>query len=261
MDAALAKRIAVQDAEALEMLGVTFVPVKQKPQDQHSNLLPSAATTNLEQTPERARKQVLLDEIRVRYETDQPHQHFSTDHTNIVFGDGDPCARLVFVGEAPGAEEDKAGVPFVGRSGELLSKMIVAMGLSRETVYICNVLKVRPPNNATPTPEQAKLSAPYLYDQLRVIKPEAIVTLGLSATQLLLERTDSMRDMRAKWWDFPPPDGIHAPDGFDTPIPVMPTYHPAFLLRQNTKENKSKVWSDLKLVMSKLGLQQPAKAR
>lgn len=244
MDIEYAQRIAIQDAEALAMLGVAFVPVAKPPK-------PGAAN------PDQLQRQRLLDEILARYQNDAPHQKFPTDHHSIVFGEGDPCARLVFIGEAPGEEEDRQGRPFVGRSGELLDKMIVAMGLSRETVYICNVLKVRPPNNATPTPEQAALCAPYLYDQLRVIRPEAIVTLGLSATQLLLERTDSMRDMRAKWWDFPPPGGIHAPDGFDTPIPVMPTYHPAYLLHQNTRDNKAKVWSDLKQVMARLGLQQP----
>lgn len=283
MDPALAGRIARQDAEALEMLGIDFVRVG----------VPKAAAAqptarddglgdirfSLADPPkrrllgrrekksaapvvsERESRQQQLDEILARYEADAPHKHFPTDHHSIVFGDGDPCARLVFVGEAPGAEEDRAGIPFVGRSGELLNKMIVAMGLSREQVYICNVLKVRPPNNATPTPEQARLCSPYLYDQLRVIRPEAIVTLGLPASRLLLERMDSMGDMRGKWFDFPPPDGVCSVKEFGAAIPVMPTYHPAFLLRQNTVENRGKVWSDLKLVMARLGLAAPSRAR
>jgi len=255
MDPALASRIARQDAEALEMLGVDFV--------RKSVLKAGTAAPRSAAAPgsERGKRQAQLDEILARYEADAPHQHFPTDHHSIVFGDGDPCARLVFVGEAPGAEEDKAGIPFVGRSGELLNKMIAAMGLSRETVYICNVLKVRPPNNATPTPEQARLCSPYLYDQLRVIRPEAIVTLGLPATRLLLERLDSMGDMRGRWFDFPPPDGVCSPKEFGAPIPVMPTYHPAFLLRQNTPENRRKVWSDLQLVMARLGLKAPSRTR
>jgi uracil-DNA glycosylase len=244
LDSAHAQKITIQDAEVLEMIGVDFVRI-------------GVAKSAVDDEPEQTSRQVLLDEILARYEADAPHQHFPTDHTRIVFGDGDPCARLVFVGEAPGADEDREGIPFVGRSGELLNKMIAAMGLSRETVYICNVLKVRPPGNATPTPEQAALCSPYLYDQLRVIKPEAIVTLGRPASQLLLERTDSMRDMRGRWFEFPPKDGVHSPVGFDTPIPVMPTYHPAFLLRQNTRENKMKVWSDLQQVMARLGLEAP----
>lgn len=195
-----------------------------------------------------------LDELRVRYEADAPHAGFGTTFTNIVFGDGDPAARLMFVGEAPGEEEDKTGIPFVGRAGQLLNKMITAMGLSRETVYIANVLKTRPPNNRTPTPEEVVVCAPYLYHQIRIVKPEAIVTLGRPASQLLLQTSDAMGKLRGAWHTFPPPDAMSPVHGID-PIPVMPTYHPAYLLRSYTPDNRAKVWSDLKQVMDRLGIE------
>jgi uracil-DNA glycosylase family 4 len=187
-----------------------------------------------------------LDELRARYEREAPHAPFITSFTNIVFGEGDPRARLMFVGEAPGEQEDLTGRPFVGRAGDLLQKMITAMGLTREGVYIANVLKVRPPNNATPTPEEAQASAPFLFEQIDIVRPEAIVTLGLPASRLLLETTASMASLRGLWATFTTPSG-HA-------VPVMPTYHPAFLLRAYTTENRAKVWSDLQKVVERLGL-------
>lgn len=190
--------------------------------------------------------QARLEKIRQRYLREAPHQHFVTSFNNIVFGEGDPCARLMFVGEAPGEEEDKTGRPFVGRAGQLLNKMITAMGLQREQVYITNVLKTRPPNNATPTQDEARLCSPYLFDQIAAIGPEAIVTLGLPATRLLLNTVESMSRLRGSWHEFRTPDGQI--------FPVMPTYHPAFLLRSYTPENRAKVWSDLQLVMQRLGM-------
>ncbi|QYO64510.1 uracil-DNA glycosylase [Leptolyngbya sp. 7M] len=191
-----------------------------------------------------------MEELRARYEADAPHQHFVTDHHSIVWGDGDPCARLMFVGEAPGADEDRQGVPFVGRAGQLLNKMIAAMGLSREQVYIANVLKTRPPDNATPTSEEIRLCAPYLYEQIRIVSPQVVVTLGLPATRALLGTMESMSRLRGRWATFTPP----GPES--TPVKVMPTYHPAFLLRSYTPENRRLVWSDLQQVMAELGLDQ-----
>jgi len=245
MDRGRALGFVLQDAEVLGLLGVDFVRIGGH----------SAGAREGGAGDERSRRQAALDEVRARYERDAPHQHFPTDHTKIVFGEGDPCARLMFIGEAPGADEDRTGRPFVGRAGQLLDKMIAAMGLAREEVYICNVLKVRPPNNATPTPEQAALCASYLYDQIRIVSPEAIVTLGRPATQLLLNTQQVMRDLRGRWAWFPPEDGLADGEGFEDPIPVMPTYHPAFLLRNGTVENRRKVWSDLQLVMARLGLE------
>lgn len=187
-----------------------------------------------------------LEALKARYIADAPHAPFIKTYTNIVFGEGDPCARLMFVGEAPGEEEDKTGRPFVGRSGQLLEKMIIAMGLSRETVYICNVLKVRPPNNATPTVEEVAASEAYLFEQVDIIAPEVIVTLGKPATSCILKLNDPMGSMRGRWHDLPLPTG--------RVVPVMPTFHPAFLLRSYTDENRAKVWSDLKMVMTRLGM-------
>jgi uracil-DNA glycosylase family 4 len=195
-----------------------------------------------------------IEALRARYESDAPHQHFNNAFTNIVFGEGAPDADLMFVGEAPGEQEDLSGRPFVGRAGQLLEKMIIAMGYSRDSVYICNVLKTRPPNNATPTSEEARLCAPYLLEQVRIISPKVIVTLGLPASHLLLGSTSPMRSLRGRFHAFPGPSGIVAPeDAADFPeIEVMPTYHPAYLLRSYTEENRRKVWSDLQQVMSKL---------
>jgi len=203
-------------------------------------------------TDERERARLALDELRKRYEREAPHKAFVTAFKNIVFGEGDPCARLMFIGEAPGEEEDKTGRPFVGRAGQLLNKMIAAMGLSREQVYICNVLKTRPLNNATPTPGEAAACEPYLMEQVAIVAPEVIVTLGLPASRLVLKSDNTMSNLRGRWASLAVPG--------KSPVAVMPTYHPAFVLRSYTPENRGKVWSDLKQVMDRLGLQSPATA-
>lgn len=194
----------------------------------------------------------MLDELRARYERDAPHAPFIQSFTNIVFGDGSPTARLMFIGEAPGEQEDLSGVPFVGRAGQLLERMINAMGLQRKDVYIANVLKVRPPNNATPTIEESKASAPYLYEQIDIVAPEAIVTLGLPASRTILATEESMGRLRGLWSSFRAPSGLE--------VPVMPTYHPAYLLRAYTTENRAKVWSDLLKVVERLGLPLPKRS-
>ncbi len=191
-----------------------------------------------------------LAALRARYEADAPHQHFVTAHHNLVWSDGDSMSRVVFVGEAPGEDEDKQGIPFVGRAGQLLNKMITAMGLSREAsagdkgVYICNVLKTRPPDNATPTSFEAGLCEPYLIEQLIIVNPVCIVTLGLPSTRTLLKTDASMARMRGQWQILKIPNG--------PTFPVMPTYHPAYILRAYTEENRKKVWSDLQMVMQKI---------
>ena len=202
-----------------------------------------------------------LGALRARYEADAPHEAFVTDFNSIVFGEGDPEADLMFVGEAPGEQEDKTGRPFVGRAGQLLEKMIIAMGLTRETVYITNVLKTRPPGNATPTKDEADACAPYLIEQIRIVRPRVIVTLGAPASHTLLETSAPMRDLRGRFHEFPPSSGEGAGFGVSgmagaglEPIALMPTYHPAYLLRSYTEENRRKVWSDLQQVMGRLGL-------
>jgi len=161
--------------------------------------------------------------------------------TNLVFGVGDPEARLMFVGEAPGEDEDKKGEPFVGKAGQLLTKMIEAMGLRREDVYICNTVKCRPPNNRNPEPDELASCEPFLKGQLAAVKPEAIVTLGKFAAQALLRDETPISRLRGNWREY---EGI----------PVMPTFHPAYLLR--SPQEKGKVWDDLQKVMKKLGLEQ-----
>lgn len=230
-DAVRLRRAVAQQAETARLLGVDFVPM---------------AKVAAPAGPDPAGAQRRLDELRARYEREAPHQHFATAHTRIVFGEGNPCARLVFVGEAPGEEEDRQGRPFVGRAGQLLNRMISAMGLRREEVYITNVLKTRPPGNATPTLEESRLCAPYLFEQLAIIGPEVVVSLGLPATRVLLGCSDSMSRLRGHWAETELPDGRR--------IPVMPTYHPAYLLRAYSPENRRKVWSDLQQVMERLGL-------
>lgn len=227
---------------------------------------PAAATTEGRPRLEPEQAAALLDELRARYEREAPHARFVTDHHSIVFGEGDPAARLMFVGEAPGAEEDRTGRPFVGRAGQLLDKMINAMGLQREQVYIANVLKTRPPNNATPTSDECAACAPYLYEQIMIIRPEVIVTLGLPASRTLLNSMESMGALRGRWWTFRPPARLlgAAPGGQGLStgwnVPVMPTYHPAFLLRSYTTENRQKVWDDLCLARDRLGLPRPGVA-
>jgi uracil-DNA glycosylase family 4 len=168
------------------------------------------------------------------------------NHT--VFGEINPDADLVFVGEGPGADEDRTGRPFVGRAGELLTKMIHAMGLTREDVFICNIVKCRPPGNRAPAPEEVQACWGYLIRQLQIIRPKAIVTLGNPATQNLLQTRVGITRMRGNWQLLPDLGeglaGIH----------VMPTFHPAYLLRQYTVDNRQKVWSDLQAVMDFLGL-------
>lgn len=229
-----------------------------------SEAAPPAPAPILHAGDDLASRRAALAALRARYEHDAPHRHFVTAHTRIVFDDGDPCAQLMFIGEAPGADEDREGIPFVGKAGQLLNKMIDAMGLSRQSVYIANVLKTRPPGNATPTSEEARACAPYLFGQIAIVRPRVIVTLGLPASSLILDSTDAMGRLRGSWHSFRVPDGIDPgivpPDAVGSQIAVMPTYHPAFLLRSYTRDNREKVWSDLQQVMARLGLRSSSDA-
>jgi uracil-DNA glycosylase family 4 len=152
--------------------------------------------------------------------------------TKFVFGTGNPSSRVVFIGEAPGADEDAQGEPFVGRAGQLLNKILEAVGLKREEVYICNILKCRPPNNRAPLPEESASCTPYLMKQLDLIKPEFIICLGRTAAQWLLQTNDSLGVMRGK---------VHEYRG----TRLIVTYHPAALLRN--PEWKRPVWEDMKM--------------
>jgi DNA polymerase len=163
--------------------------------------------------------------------------------TNLVFGVGNPQARLAFVGEAPGRDEDLKGEPFVGRAGQLLTEIITkGMRLRREDVYICNVIKCRPPENRNPEPDEVASCEPFLIRQLELIKPEVIVALGKFAVQTLLRVKTPISQLRGRWFDY---HGIR----------LMPTFHPAYLLRN--PGDKRLVWQDIQLVMQALGMEIP----
>jgi uracil-DNA glycosylase len=162
-----------------------------------------------------------------------PRCKLSKHRKNIVFGQGNPKADLMFVGEAPGAEEDEQGLAFVGRAGQLLTKIIEAMGMKREDVYIANCLKCRPPENRNPDRDEVAACRPFLEEQIRLLSPKAIVTLGTFAAQVVLETDEPIGRMRGRW------RSAHG-------ARVMPTFHPAFLLR--SPERKKDVWEDMKLV-------------
>ncbi len=164
----------------------------------------------------------------------------SATRNKIVFGDGDPNARLMFVGEGPGADEDAQGLPFVGRGGQLLNNMINAMGLKRDEVYIANIVKCRPPKNRVPEPVEANTCMPFLFQQIEVIRPEVIVALGSTAATYLLGAKASLGSLRGR---------LH--HAFNTKLIV--TYHPAFLLRDPAQ--KKEAWKDLQIAMKELGLQ------
>lgn len=163
-----------------------------------------------------------------------------------VFGEGNPDAELMFVGEGPGAEEDRLGRPFVGAAGKLLDREIAAMGLKREDVYIANVVKTRPPGNRVPTYEEAKACQPFLEEQIRIIEPRVIVALGATAAKYLLDDLSlAITKERGHW-------KTHAGSA------VMPTFHPAYLLRQSNRDAHRLVWSDLKAVVKRLGREIPS---
>jgi len=162
----------------------------------------------------------------------------------IVFGTGNPKAELMFAGEAPGADEDQQGEPFVGRAGQLLNNMISAMGLKRADVYIANVIKCRPPGNRTPLPEECNTCSPFLLRQIDAIQPRVLVALGAVAAHTLLGVTDSMASLRGHWYQV-------------RGVSLAVTYHPAYLLRNPAA--KKDAWQDLRMVMKRLGLEPPAK--
>lgn len=188
-----------------------------------------------------------LAELRARALECQQCPQLAASRRNVVFGVGNPEAALMFLGEAPGADEDAQGEPFVGAAGQTLTKMIQAMGFSRELVYIANLLKCRPDTpgqsfgNRKPTPEEMDACIPYLWSQIETIRPRVLVTLGVTATQGLLRVSQGINQMRGHWQNF-------------RGIPVMPTFHPSYLLHKPDLSEKRKVWEDMLLVLEKLDL-------
>ncbi|RLA94483.1 MAG: uracil-DNA glycosylase [Deltaproteobacteria bacterium] len=198
----------------LDLLGVKGVPFSQAPTE-----------LDPEEELERLREEVARCKACPLHRT----------RKNPVLGEGDPRAILVFVGEAPGGEEDLQGRPFVGRAGELLTRIIEAMGLRREEVYITNILKCRPPGNRNPRPEEIKACLPFLFRQLEVIRPKMICALGTFAAQTLLGTKEKISGLRGRFHQW-------------RGIKLMPTYHPAFLLRN--PQYKRDVWEDVKMMMA-----------
>ncbi|MES2310445.1 MAG: uracil-DNA glycosylase [Verrucomicrobiota bacterium] len=188
-----------------------------------------------------------LDRLRMRALGCQQCAHLVRFRTQVVFGVGNPEAQLMFVGEAPGADEDEMGEPFVGKAGQLLTKMIQAMGLEREQIYIGNVLKCRPDmpegsiGNRKPTVDEMKTCIPYLQAQIKIIQPKVLVALGATAIEGLLHEKTPISKLRGRLMDF------HG-------IPLMPTFHPSYLLRNQSNAEKRKVWEDLLMVMESLKL-------
>lgn len=186
-----------------------------------------------------------LDVLKTSILTCTRCPHLVTSRTQVVYGVGNPFAELLFVGEAPGEEEDLKGEPFIGKAGQLLTRIIGAMEYTREEIFIANILKCRPDmpageaGNRKPKPAEMATCLPWLTQQIELIKPKVIVALGLTAVEGLLGEPRTMRDIRGKWLDY-------------QGVPLMPTYHPAYLLRNQTLSEKRKVWEDMLLVLEKL---------
>lgn len=206
-------------------------------------IAPAPSTQAVLTEPERRQRLATLNDGEVRGCT---KCGLSATRTQTVFARGNPMSDLVFVGEGPGADEDRLGEPFVGKAGQLLDKMITAMGYAPGDVYICNVVKCRPPENRKPEPAEMAACLPYLHEQLAVIRPKAIVALGATAVQGLLGAAEGITRMRGTWKIY------------RGSIPIMPTFHPAYLLRDPTK--KADVWSDLQQVMKQLGKPLPKRS-
>jgi len=192
-----------------------------------------------------AAKEAAFAELREKVLACVKCPHLVASRNTVVFGVGNPDADLMFVGEAPGADEDEQGEPFVGKAGQLLTKIIETMGLSRQQVYIGNILKCRPDTpgqsagNRKPTPEEMKTCIPWLHQQIDLIRPKVLVALGATAVEGLLGKTIGITKLRGNWQTY-------------RGIPLMPTYHPAYLLRNQAMSEKRKVWEDMLAVMEKL---------
>ena len=205
------------------------------------------ALTRLQKLPRLVRpgKAERLAPVRERVAVCSRCPHLVSFRTQTVFGVGNCDAELMFIGEAPGADEDRLGEPFVGRAGQLLTKIIAAMGYTRDEVYIANVLKCRPhmpagqPGNRPPTPNEMATCLPYLTEQIEIIAPKVLVALGATAVEGLLGRREAMNRLRGRWHSY-------------NEIPLMITFHPSYLLRNQTSTEKRKVWQDMLLVLEKL---------
>ena len=248
-------RAAKQLVEGETLLGGDFLPARRNPLpavEAPAKTVASSESSLRSMTPDQKAQALReLDESEIQ---GCVKCSLCEGATNTVFGEGSPDADLVFIGEGPGADEDRTGRPFVGRAGEMLTRMILAMGLKREDVYICNIVKCRPPGNRAPSPEEIQACWPHLVRQLQILQPRVLVTLGNPATQNLLNTRTGITRLRGQWQKLP--DIGEGLAGID----VMPTFHPAYVLRQYTTDNRRKVWEDLQKVMGKLGISPPGNA-
>jgi DNA polymerase len=233
-----------QQLQADRLLGLDAVPIPPHDIDLWGQA-PAAAAGSAASLADKRSQLAELDETQVK---GCRKCRLCEGRTQTVFGQGNPDARLVFVGEAPGFEEDRQGLAFVGRAGQLLTKMIAAMGLARDDVYICNVIKCRPPNNREPAADEILACSGYLRRQLEIIQPEVLVALGAPAAKTLLNTADSIGKLRGRFHDY----FFSGITGSGPSVPLMPTYHPAYLLR--SPEEKRKAWEDLQMVMHLLEL-------
>ncbi len=237
-----------------ELLGGEYIPAEHVPlPDPPAPEAGAGAAAESAATMSPEQKASLLAEIDEQEVRGCVRCGLSDGRHHTVFGEGAPDADLMFIGEAPGHDEDMSGRPFVGKAGQLLTKMIAAMGLSREQVYIGNVLKCRPPNNRAPAPDETEACWDYLVRQIAIIEPKVIVTLGNPATHAILNTRTGITKLRGTWQALPE----LAPGVGGTA--VMPTFHPSYVLRQYTPDVRRKVWSDLRQVMTRLGLDVPEK--
>jgi len=262
----------IQHLEGLKERGVKFIPVSSEtlaaltsPMARSFSTAPEPATTPLpptqifspalsdlvsSSTPSASfnlgDKEAAMADLRARALVCQKCPNLAASRKNVVFGVGDIHSALMFVGEAPGADEDAQGEPFVGKAGQLLTRIIQTMGFTRDTVYIANILKCRPDTpgqtagNRKPTPEEMKTCLPYLLAQIDLIQPKVIVTLGATAVEGLFGKSAGITKLRGQWREF-------------RGVPTMLTYHPAYLLRNESLSEKRKVWEDMLQVLEKLG--------
>lgn len=256
----------IQHLQSLKGRGVQFVPLEQEtlhafqgggarlqtiarpaaPAESRPVAPPTSVAASPAAPPVNPSKAQAIAELRERALQCVKCSHLATTRQNVVFGVGNLDAELMFVGEAPGADEDAQGEPFVGAAGQLLTRMIQAMGFAREQVYIANILKCRPDmpagssGNRKPTPDELQTCIPYLHAQIDLIQPRVLVALGGTAMEGLLNKT-GISKLRGHWESY-------------RGIPLMPTYHPSYLLRNQSNAEKRKVWEDLMAVMEKLGL-------
>lgn len=236
--------------EYQKMMGVTEIPkdvgatLRGRPKMEGTEALPYTKTSKNSEENQKA-----LDEIKKDI-GDCKRCKLCKERNKIVFGVGDPCAELMFVGEGPGADEDEQGIPFVGRAGQLLTKIIQAMGMERKDVYIGNIAKCRPPNNRNPEPDEIETCMPFLVQQINVIKPKIIVALGAVAAKAMMQTEVPISKLRGKLLDWPPAPLTRNSQPGTHNCKLIPTYHPAFLLRNPNM--KRPVWEDMQKVMKEL---------